>query len=96
MLTLSAVHFFKHSGHFSKGPVWVAPLTKLHSVLIKVILVPSSQNVGHAQSSVSAICTQSTAAPASPGNPHREEVQLRQKTEQGVPLGVQAALKSRP
>ena len=34
MLTLSAVHFFKHSGHFSKGPVWVAPLTKLHSVLI--------------------------------------------------------------
>ena len=74
MLTLSAVHFFTHSGHFSEGPVWVAPLTKLHSVLIKIILVPSSRNVGHVQSSASAICTQNTDAQDSPGKPHRDEV----------------------
>lgn len=73
-LTLSPVHFFKHWGRSSKWPVWVAPLTKLHSVLIKIILVPFSQNVGHAQSSASAICTQYTDAPTSSGSPHREEV----------------------
>ena len=74
MLTLSSVHFFMHLECFSKGTVWVAPLTKLHSVLIRIILVPSSRNVGHVQSRASAICTQNTDAPASPGKPHREEV----------------------